>query len=43
MNSEEEECTGLIDSLEEVKYWLRNSENTGDSFFLPTSTNNFLS
>jgi type III restriction enzyme len=41
MNSEEEECAEFIDSLEEVKCWVRNSESTGDSFFLPTSTDNF--
>ncbi|MDR0820369.1 MAG: DEAD/DEAH box helicase family protein [Endomicrobium sp.] len=41
MNKEEENCAAVIDSLEEVKYWVRNIERSNYSFFLPTSTDKF--
>ncbi|BAV58962.1 DEAD/DEAH box helicase [Candidatus Endomicrobiellum trichonymphae] len=41
MNKEEENCAAVIDSLEEVKYWVRNIERSNYSFFLPTSTDRF--
>ncbi len=42
MNGEEAECAAVIDSLTEVKYWVRNIERQPDyAFHLPTSTDNF--
>ncbi|MDR0800594.1 MAG: DEAD/DEAH box helicase family protein, partial [Endomicrobium sp.] len=41
MNKEEENCAAFIDSLEKVKYWVRNIERSNYSFFLPTSTDKF--
>lgn len=42
MNGEEVDCAVSIDSLSEVKYWVRNIEKQPDfSFYLPTSTDNF--
>jgi type III restriction enzyme len=41
MNNEEENCAVVIDSLEEVQYWVRNIERSDYSFFLPTSTDKF--
>jgi type III restriction enzyme len=36
MNKEEESCASILDSLKEIKYWVRNY-----SFSLPTSTDRF--
>jgi type III restriction enzyme len=41
MNKEEEYCAQVIDSLKEVKYWLRNIEKSACSLWLPTSTDKF--
>lgn len=42
MNSEEAGCAQLIDSLPQVKYWVRNLERRADiSFWLQTSTDKF--
>ena len=43
MNKEEEKCALIIDSLEEIKYWVRNIERSSYSFSLPTSTGKFYS
>ena len=43
MNKEEENCALIIDSLEEIKYWVRNIERSSYSFSLPTSTGKFYS
>jgi type III restriction enzyme len=42
MNGEEVDCASAIDSLDDVKYWVRNIERYYDeSFSLPTSTDRF--
>jgi len=41
MNPEEAQCASLIDSLDKVRFWVRNLERTPFSFWLPTSTDNF--
>ena len=41
MNNEEAECAQAIDSMPEVKYWVRNIEKSAYSFSLPTSTDRF--
>lgn len=42
MNGEEIDCASAIDSLEEVKYWVRNIERYSEtSFSLPTSKDRF--
>lgn len=41
MNSEEASCASIIDTLENVKYWVRNLERDQYSFWLRTSTDNF--
>lgn len=41
MNNEEALCAQVIDSLPEVKFWIRNIERTISSFSLPTSTDRF--
>jgi type III restriction enzyme len=42
MNNEESACAALIDSLDEVKYWVRNLERRADcAFWLQTSTDKF--
>jgi type III restriction enzyme len=41
MNDEEAACAAVIDSLPEVKYWVRNLVRDGYSFWLPTSTDKF--
>jgi type III restriction enzyme len=41
MNKEEENCVLIIDSLEEIKYWVRNVERSSYSFSLPTLTDRF--
>ena len=41
MNPEEAKCALLIDSLEQVKFWVRNLERSPYSFWLPTSTDSF--
>lgn len=38
---EEFECAQFLDSLEEVKYWVRNTERRRASFWLQTSTDKF--
>ncbi|MDA8230642.1 MAG: DEAD/DEAH box helicase family protein [Magnetospirillum sp.] len=38
---EEEICAGVIDSIAEVKYWVRNVSQHKDSFYLPTATDRF--
>ena len=39
---EEFDCAQIIDSLPQVKYWVRNMPNQpGASFWLPTSTDRF--
>jgi type III restriction enzyme len=41
MNDEEAECALLIDSLPEVKYWVRNLDREQYSFWLQTPTDKF--
>lgn len=42
MNDEEAQCAQFLDSLAEVKYWVRNIERyPAHSFSLPTSTDRF--
>ena len=42
MNADEIECARFIDSLSEVKYWIRNIEKKEDaSFWLPTAKTRF--
>lgn len=42
MNDEEAQCAQLLDSLPQVKYWVRNIERyPAHSFSLPTSTDRF--
>ncbi|OEG71225.1 hypothetical protein ATZ36_15595 [Candidatus Endomicrobiellum trichonymphae] len=41
MSKEEENCAVYIDSLEKVKYWVRNIERSNYSLFLPTSPDKF--
>lgn len=41
MNGEEADCAQFIDSLPQVKYWVRNLERTWHAFSLPTSTDRF--
>jgi type III restriction enzyme len=41
MNKEEVECARLIDSLPNVKYWIRNIEKHLYSFYIPMATSNF--
>jgi type III restriction enzyme len=41
MNSEEAECAAIIDSLNEVKYWVRNLTRSDFSFWLQTKTDKF--
>lgn len=38
---EEETCAGVIDSIGEIKYWIRNVSQHRDSFWLPTATDRF--
>ncbi len=38
---EEEQCAQIIDSLPELKYWIRNVARDRDSFWLPTATGKF--
>lgn len=38
---EEETCAGVIDSIPEVRFWLRNVAQHRDSFWLPTATDRF--
>ncbi len=40
-NGEEFFCAKVIDSMSEVKYWLRNVARHPNSFWLPTSTDKF--
>ncbi|MCD7878890.1 MAG: hypothetical protein LUG16_03030 [Candidatus Gastranaerophilales bacterium] len=41
MNGEEAECAAIMDSLAEIKYWVRNLEHHPKAFSLPTSTDKF--
>jgi len=41
MNGEEAECAALIDSLEEVDFWVRNLERDRFAFWMQTSTDKF--
>jgi type III restriction enzyme len=41
MNNEEAQCAGLIESLGEVRYWVRNLTRSDFSFWLQTSTDKF--
>ena len=41
MNAEEADCAVEIDTLEQVKYWVRNIEHHPMAFSLPTSTDKF--
>ena len=41
MNPEEAKCALVIDSLDQVRFWVRNLERTPFSFWLPTSTDCF--
>ncbi|MDE2829230.1 MAG: DEAD/DEAH box helicase family protein [Gemmatimonadota bacterium] len=40
-DGEEAQCAQVIDSLEEVKYWIRNVARHSESFYLPTATDKF--
>ena len=40
-DGEEVQCAQALDSLTEVKYWLRNVSRHPESFWLPTSTDKF--
>ena len=40
-DGEEAQCAQVIDSLAEVKYWIRNVARHSESFFLPTATDKF--
>jgi len=41
MNGEEAECAAFLDSLAEVRFWVRNLERDDCSFRLQTSTDKF--
>lgn len=41
MNKEEVECARILDTLPEVKYWVRNIEKQAYSFYLPMANSNF--
>lgn len=41
MNKEEVECARILDTLPEVKYWVRNIEKHAYSFYLPMANSNF--
>lgn len=41
MNNEEADFAQFLDSMPEVKYWVRNIERSAHSFSLPTSTDRF--
>lgn len=41
MNGEETECAVMLDSMRDVKFWVRNLERGSFSFWLPTSTDRF--
>ncbi len=41
MNNEEVECARILDTLPEVKYWVRNIEKHAYSFYLPMANSNF--
>ena len=40
-NGEEIQCARAIDSLDEVKFWIRNISRHPESFWLPTATDKF--
>ena len=40
-DGEEAQCAQVIDSLAEVKYWIRNVARHSQSFYLPTATDKF--
>ena len=40
-DGEERQCAEVIDSLVQVKYWIRNVARHSESFFLPTATDKF--
>ena len=40
-DGEERQCAEVIDSLADVKYWIRNVARHPESFFLPTATDKF--
>ena len=40
-DGEEVQCAAALDSLSEVKFWLRNVARHPNSFWLPTSTDKF--
>ena len=41
MNGEEAECAAFLDTLAEVRFWVRNLEREDCSFWLQTSTDKF--
>ena len=41
LNNEELECAVVIDSLDEVEFWVRNPERSSKAFWLQTSTDRF--
>lgn len=41
MNGEEADCAAMLDSMREVKFWVRNLDRGEYSFWLPTSTDRF--
>ena len=41
MNKEEVECARILDTMPEVKYWVRNIEKHAYSFHLPMANSNF--